>query len=96
MIRLLLENGALKIWDPWRRLDAGVQHGASWLYVLNLTVDKPACLAAHTEEASWRWHAWFGHLGFQGQQKLLKGEIVRGLPRIEKVDQVCDGCLVGK
>jgi hypothetical protein len=24
------------------------------LYILNLTVDKLVCLAAHTEEASWR------------------------------------------
>jgi len=34
-----------------------VQRGASRLYILNLTVDKPVCLAAHTEEASWCWHA---------------------------------------
>ena len=73
-----------------------VQRGASRLYDLNLTVDKPVCLAAHTEEASWCWHARFGHLGFQGLQKLSKGEMVRGLSRIEQVDQVCDGCLVGK
>ena len=73
-----------------------VQRGASRLYILKLTVDKPVCLVVHTEEASWRWHARFGHLGFQGLQKLSKGEMVRGLPRIEKVDQVCDGCLVGK
>ena len=60
-----------------------VQRGASRLYILNLTVDKPVCLAVHTEEASWHWHARFGHLGFQGLQKLSKGEMVRGLPRIE-------------
>ena len=68
----------------------------SRLYILKLVVDKTVCLAAHTEEASWWWHARFGHLGFQGLQKLSKGEMVRGLPRIDLVDQVCDGCLVRK
>jgi hypothetical protein len=55
--KILLENGALKIWDPRRRLVVAVQRGASRLYILNLTVDKPVCLVAHIEEASWRWHA---------------------------------------
>jgi uncharacterized protein (DUF2164 family) len=94
--KILLENGALRIWDKRRRLMAVVPRRGSQLYILNLTIDKPVCLAAHTEEASWRWHARYGHLGFQGLQKLSKGEMVCGLPRIEEVDQVCDGYLVGK
>ncbi|RLN27572.1 hypothetical protein C2845_PM05G34840 [Panicum miliaceum] len=94
--KIVLEDGALKIWDPWHRLVAVVRRGANRLYVLNANVDKPVCLAARGEEASWRWHARYGQLGFQGLQKLSKGEMVRGLPRIEQVDQVCDGCLVGK
>jgi transposase InsO family protein len=94
--KILLEDGALKIWDPQRRLVAVVRRAANRLYILNTNIGKPVCLAAHAEEASWRWHARYGHLSFQGLQKLSKGEMVRGLPRIEHVDQVCDGCLVGK
>jgi hypothetical protein len=84
--KILLEKGALKIWDTERRLVAAVPRGLSQLYVLKVAVDKPVCLAAHTEEASWSWHARYGHLRIQGLQKLSKGEMVRGLPRIEQVD----------
>ncbi|KAF8725661.1 hypothetical protein HU200_020204 [Digitaria exilis] len=94
--KILLNQGALKIWDPEGRLVARVPRAASRLYILKVVVDKPVCLAAHTEETAWRWHARYGHLGFQGLQKLSKGEMVIGLPRIDHVNQVCDGCLVGK
>ena len=29
-------------------------------------------------------------------QKMAREEIVRGLPMIEQVDQLCDACLAGK
>lgn len=44
--KIVLEGGALKIWDPWQRLVAVVRRGANRLYVLNANVDKPVCLAA--------------------------------------------------
>jgi transposase InsO family protein len=94
--KIQLGHGMLKIWDPRRRLVAAVRRGASRLYVLNADVDKPVCLAARAEEDAWRWHARYGHLGFQGLQRLSKGEMVRGMPQIDHIDQVCDGCLVGK
>lgn len=94
--RILMEKGELRIWDLRRRLVAVVARGASRLYVLTVTIDRPICLLAHGKETAWRWHARYGHLGFQGLQRLSKKEMVRGLPCIQHVDQVCDGCLVGK
>ncbi|XP_072150820.1 uncharacterized protein [Setaria viridis] len=47
--KILLEDGALKIWNPQRRLVAIVQRAANRLYILNTNVDKPVCLAAHAE-----------------------------------------------
>jgi hypothetical protein len=44
---------------------AVVRRGAKRLYVLDANVDKPVCLAAHAEEEAWRWHARYGHIGFQ-------------------------------
>lgn len=93
--KIVLEAGALRIWDPQRRLVAVVRRGENHLYVLNTDVDKQVCLAARAREAPWRWHARYGHLGFQGLQILSKGEMVCGMPWINHVDQVCDGCLVG-
>jgi transposase InsO family protein len=45
---------------------------------------------------AWRWHSRYGHLNFRGLKRLAEGEMVKGLPHIDHVDQVCDNCLTGK
>jgi transposase InsO family protein len=35
-------------------------------------------------------------LNFRGLKRLSEGELVKGLPHIDHVDQVCDSCLAGK
>jgi hypothetical protein len=66
--KIAMEDGVLKIWDPRRRLLAAVRCGVNRLYVLDTNVDKPVCLALRTEEAAWRWHARYGHLGLVWSQ----------------------------
>ena len=62
--------------------------------MLDLKVEQPVCLAAwHTEEP-WLWYARFGHLSFDVLGRLEK--MVRGLPHIKHVGELCDSCLVGK
>jgi transposase InsO family protein len=73
-----------------------VKHGASRLYVLHLDVDRPVCLAAQGTSPAWRWHSRYDHLNFRGLKRLFEGELVKGLPHIDHVDQVCDSCLVEK
>jgi transposase InsO family protein len=73
-----------------------VRHAANWLYVLNIDIAQPICLAAHGEESAWRWHARFGHVNMPALRKMSREELVRGLPIIEQVDQLCDACLAGK
>ena len=50
-------------------------------------------MARRTEEP-WLWHAWFGHLSFDALGKLEK--MVRGLPHIEHVGELCDSYLARK
>ena len=64
--------------------------------MLNLAIDRPVCLAARCSEVAWQWHARFGHLSFQGLKQLSKGHMVRGLPQIDHVEQICDSCMAGK
>ena len=66
------------------------------LYVLDLDVAPPVCLAARGKEEAWRWHARMGHVNMNALRKLAREEMVRGLPPIEQVDQLCDACLAGK
>jgi transposase InsO family protein len=49
-----------------------------------------------TEGTTWRWHARFGHLHFRALHTLSKRSMVRGLPGVERVEEYCDGCALGK
>ena len=48
------------------------------------------------DETAWLWHARYGHLNFRALQELGSNEMVVGLPRVRAVEQVCDGCALGK
>ena len=61
---------------------------------VNLT--SPVCLLTKMEEEAWRWHARFGHLNFRALCDLGAKQMVEGLPLIRRVEQVCDGCALGK
>jgi hypothetical protein len=42
------------------------------------------------------WHARYDHFNFRALQKLVKEEMVVGLPPIKQMNQLCEGCLVAK
>jgi len=48
------------------------------------------------DDLSWLWHARYGHLNFRALHNLGKKGIVEGLPIVDQVEQVCDGCTLGK
>ena len=64
------------------------------MYLLDLKVEQPVCLAARHTEEPWLWHARFGHLSSDALGRLEK--MVRGLPHIEHRGELCDSCLAGK
>jgi transposase InsO family protein len=90
-----LFKGFLKIWDRKEVLLAKVGRATNMLYALELNVVQPVCLAAQGSSMAWRWHARYGHLNFRGLRQLAEGGLVDGLPQIDHVDQVYDGCLIG-
>jgi hypothetical protein len=94
--KIVLESGFLKLWNRAGTLAAKVKRGTSHLYVLHLDVDRSVCLAAQGTSPAWRWHSRYGHLNFRGLKRLFEGELVKGLPHIDHVNQVCDSCLAGK
>jgi hypothetical protein len=70
-----------------------VEHTPNWLYVLDLNITRPVCLATQGSSAAWRWHARYSHLNFKGLRWLADDNMVSGLPQLDQVDQVCDSCL---
>jgi hypothetical protein len=45
---------------------------------------------------AWRWHELFGHQSFDALASMARHDMVRGLPLIEKVGELCDTYLAGK
>jgi hypothetical protein len=91
-----LNDGFLKSWDRAGTLVAKVKRASNRLYILYLDIDRPVCLVAQGMSTAWHWHSRYGHLNFRGLKRLSEGEMVKGLPHIDHVEQVCDSCLAGK
>ena len=70
--KVLIESGILKIRDRKRCLLAKVKRSRNRLYLLDLKVEQPMCLAAQHTEEPWLWHSWFGHLSFDMIGRLEK------------------------
>jgi len=48
------------------------------------------------KDENWLWHLRFRHLNFRGLNLLHRKGMVKGLPLIEKLDNLCEGCILGK
>ena len=94
--RVEVEHGVMRIWDPSRRLLAKVRRSPNRLYILNVKVAQPCCLAARRDDGAWQWHERFGHLNFEALKRLSAKEMVRGLPCLDHVEQFCDVCVLTK
>ena len=51
---------------------------------------------AEVKDEKWLWNLRFGHLNFGGLNLLHRKGMVKGLPLIEKPDNICEGCILGK
>ena len=66
------------------------------MYVVDL--DDPAhdnlCLTTNKEDLAWLWHFKLGHDSYNVLHKLVKYNIVRGLPKIlfKKNNKFCESC----
>jgi len=47
-------------------------------------------------EEAWLWHGRYGHLNFRSLRDLGAQQMVEGMPLIQRAEQVCDGCALGK
>ena len=93
---VVVEDGVMRIWDRRRRLLAKVSRSANRLYILNVQVAQPLCLAARRDDEAWQWHERFGHLHFEALKRLSATEMVQGLPCLDHVEQLCDVCVLTK
>jgi hypothetical protein len=89
-------DGVMSIHEPARGLLARVRRTRNKLYTGILSIDMPVCLLAKFNDVTWRWHARFGHLHFRALHTLARKNMVRGLLEVDRVDDLCDDCALGK
>jgi hypothetical protein len=94
--RVEIKDGVMRIWDRHHHLLAKVTRGTNRLYVFNVQVAQPLCLAARWDDEAWQWHERFGHLHFEALKRLSAKGVVRGLPSLDHVEQFCDVCVLTK
>ena len=92
----VVEDGYLSVFDPQRRLLVRVKRSGNRLYVLNLNICAHVCLMAKMDTAAWLWHARLGHLHLRTINTMSRRDMVRDMPHVEHIDEICDGCTVGK
>ena len=66
------------------------------LYVMKVNLTAPVCLLTNMSEEGWLWHARYSHLNFRSLRDLGAQQMVEGMPLIQRAEQVCDGCALGK
>ena len=91
-----IKHGFMTIRDPAERMLARVKRTGSRLYTGVLTIDTPTCLLAQGDSMPWRWHARMGHLHFRALRTMSTKQLVRGMPVIDRVEEYCDACALGK
>lgn len=58
--------------------------------MLDIGIAHHVCLATRGEEEAWVWHAQFSHLHFAMLREMDRYGLVRGMPLLTQVEQVCE------
>ena len=66
------------------------------LYIMQVKITSPVCLLSKMDDISWLWHARYGHLNFRALRELAAREMAEGMPVVKTIEQVGDGCALGK
>jgi hypothetical protein len=93
---IVLGNGKLCVYDRDHALLVKAPRTTNRLYMVKLDVAAPVCLLSKADDVAWLWHARYGHLNFRALRDLGVKEMVEGIPVTNRIEQVCDGCTLGK
>jgi len=96
-----IDKGVMEVFERQQHADGqrGVLIRAvrkNRLYTMAVNLTAPICLMTKMDEAAWLWHARYGHLNFRSLHDLGAKNMADGIPLIQRAEQVCDGCALGK
>ena len=92
------ENNSCKIYDNGGKgqVVANIKMEKNKNFPLIFSYSKNVALKMEVVDESRLWHRRLGHLNFQSLKTLQQKNLVYGLPSIQEVKEVCEGCALGK
>ena len=67
------------------------------IFIEEIEVNNESCLIVNDVNDSWLWHRRLGHASMKTLSKLVKNDLVIGLPKLNfNKDKICDACQFGK
>jgi hypothetical protein len=94
--KVVLEYGFCEVYDVERALLARAPRVKNRLYLLTTQLAAPVCLMSKTDDKGWLWHGRYGHLNFRALRELGTKGMVDGMPQLDRVEEFCNGCALGK
>ena len=94
--KVVLEDGFCSVFNVEHSLLARAPRAGNRLYLLKVQLAAPVCLVAKGDDRAWLWHGRYGHLNFRALRELGQKGMVEGLPLLDRVEEFCDGCALGK
>ena len=98
-LRVIFEFNKYKIIDIQKNEVKLESQKINDVYVIDLNSSKNEniCLMANKNTITWLWHRKLGHASFSVLNRLVKFDLVDGLPKIKFVQhKICDACARGK
>ena len=94
--RVLFDNKACTIYQPNSENVKFIGKRVNNMYMIDLDdpVHENLCLTANKDNLAWLWHRRLGHASYNVLHKLVKHNMVKGLPKIlfKKNQMFCESC----
>ena len=86
----------LTLCDKDGKLIAKAKMSRNRFYKVLINIIDPVCLQAKVLTESTRWHTRLGHIGKEATKKMIKKDLVYGIPNVEVEKDTCTSCMLGK
>lgn len=92
----MFKDETCEIKDPTNTLIGKVRMTSNKMFPIKFEDTRFFSLSMSSKDVSLLWHNRFGHVSLNSLTHMFKYEMVKGLPAVNNLDQICEGCALGK
>ena len=94
--KTFLSSGFLTVHDKSGRLLTKTKKTSGNMYKMMININERCNLIEEEASEAWLWHKRFSHQSFYTLQDMIRGDLVKGLPKFRNPNVVCAHCISGK